>query len=215
MKKLLASLLLLFTFPLEVNAIVGYSPVVLYGFTNDRAMWEPDTIDANDTDLVSDVSWFYKEPLTGLTLPHEIDIGSQSKFNQIIFSVGNSPLDGLPHLTFATLRFSYPRLTPLNNYEYVPLEVKDLDGGFSRSNRTYRYSFATPGDWLSMSPHVQVPSTYFVKVECLKNCASQDLANNAFQINEVNIRVDSIIRPLGGGICTLQPFRPECVNMRI
>ncbi len=215
MKKLFAVLLLSLFIPAQAFAIVGYSPVSLYGFSNDRAMWVDDTSDANDADVAGDVSWFYKEPITGITLPHEIYVGSRSKFNQVIFSIGNTPLNGLRNRTFATLKFSYPRLTQNGNYEFIPLEVKDLDGGFSRSNATYRYNFSAPNDWLSMSAHVQAQNAYFVKIECVNNCASADRVNNTFQINEVNVRIDQQIRPIGGGACVLQPFRPECVSSGI
>ena len=93
--------------------------------------------------------------------------------------------------------------------------MKDLDGGFSRSNATYRYNFTTPNDWLSMGAHVQAQDAYFVKIECVNNCASPDMVNNDFQINEVNVRLDQAIRPLGRGVCVLQPFRPECFSRGI
>ncbi len=216
MKKILFPFLIsLLLIPCQAFAIVGFSPVGLYGYLNDRAMWEDDTLDANDANAVGDVSWFYKEPISGITLPHEIYIGSQKKFNEIIFSIGNSPLNGQRNNPFARFRFSYPRTNNVGNYEFVPLEVKDLDGGLSRSNSSYRYSFTAPTDWLYMSAHVQAQNTYFVKIECVNNCASADPVNNPFQINEVNLRLEPLIQPIRGGVCTLQPVRAECFRMGI
>lgn len=212
MKKIIVALLLLFlNAPLQVLAIAGFMPVGTYGFTNDRAMWEDDTLDANDNDTAGDVAWFYKEPQSNMILPHAIYIGSQNKFNRIAFAIGNSPLQGLANNPHAVLRFSYPQAAQQGQFQFVPLEVKDLDGGFSRSNQTYRYSFSTPHDWVFLSPHVATDSAYFIKVECLQNCSTTDAAHT-FEINEVNVRMDATLpaRIVPIGMCALHPLSVAC-----
>lgn len=167
MKKILFIILsLFFLVPSTSQAIVNFHPLSQYGYV-DAALWETDTPDANDNDAVGDVSWFYKEPQFGQILPREIYIGSNSKFSSVIFSVGNSPLNGLRSNPRAVLKFSYPRLTANRQIEYIPLEVKDMDGGFTRSNQIYRYNFTPPADWLFMSAHVRADNAYHVKVECI------------------------------------------------
>ncbi len=222
MKKILTLLLaivIISLYPnLKAKAFLVQSPVDSYGYADALSnFWNNDTLDAQDNNLIGDVDWFAPIPGFPQNNPSSIYIGGIQKFSGITFSLGNSPLLAGQKAKF---NFYYGTLQNVNNVlsvVYKPLNVKDVDGGMSESNRSYRYTFATPQDWMKMRPHVraQGDDMYYIKMVCDANC-SNGINNGNFEINQIllerNIQLQA---PLLQNYCAIHPFDLQCLGIQL
>ena len=222
MKKIFALILAIFIISLYPNlkakAFLVQNPVDSYGYADSISnLWTDDTLDAQDSDRVGDVDWF--NPIPGFlgNNPSTVYIGGIQKFSGITFSIGNSPLLVGQRAKFD---FYYGTIQNINNVAtvtYKPLQVKDLDGGMSESNRSYRYTFASPLDWMKMRPHVQAhgDDMYYIKMVCNANC-SNGINNGNFQINQIllerNIQLQAQVVQ---NYCATHPFDLQCFGGRL
>lgn len=222
MKKLFAFIIAIFIISLYPNlkakAFLVQSPIDSYGFADSISnLWTDDTLDAQDNDLAGDVDWFAPIPGFPLNNPSSVYIGGIQRFSGITFSLGNSPLLVGQKAKF---NFYYGTIQNINNVAtvvYKPLTVKDIDGGMSTSNRSYKYTFAIPQDWMKLHPHVRArgDDMYYIKMVCDANC-SNGINNGNFQINQIVVeRTIRIQTQQVGNYCATHPFDLQCLAGQI
>lgn len=195
--------------PLTANAALVQAPVDMYGYTDSILnTWTNDTTDAQDNDAAGDVDWFLPVPGFNMNNPREVYLGGLQKYSGFAITIGNSPVAAGQRAKFD---FFYGAVVN-GQVTFKPLKVKDVDGGMAVSNQTYRYTFAPPADWNSaITPHVQAPGLYYLKMVCRDNCLNGG-PNGNFQVNQMTLTREVVLPRLpSNNKCVFRPTSLQCI----